>query len=310
MSALPPLLFSLVLVLPVFAAAGPPPALALQDEAPGEEPDASDEVPADPEESTPPDAPTTGPDSPPPAEDLAAPVPPPPMALPPEEAASQAEQAHSSYCADVAGGAEALAAQATSDVGAVWMEVARSWDAHHVPYLLYWRGLLARCLKQSDRAMESLEAFLAEDLSGQGLEGMRRDAQVRLRRLRKDAGVLEVSPAERKGSAAAGVALAVSSAATGALASWQLDHFLVNREKVMVRPHATADLDQLLADGDGYLGATLALGVACVGSLAGSVAAIARSAKPRPGGTQLAATPLPWAVAGPDTLVLGLSWTP
>ncbi len=259
-----------------------------------------------------------------PVEDRAVPAPPAP--LPPGEAATRAQAAHDSYCGTVSGEAEALAAQATSDVGDVWSEVVRSHEASGAVYLLYWRGLLARCLRHDDRAKAALSAFLAADLDGQGLDGMRRDAQIRLRRLQKDAGDLEVPLAVRRASAAVGVALAVTSAATGALAAWQADHFSVNRSDLTTLRHSTADADALIAAGDQHLGAAIGLGVGSVGSLIGSVAAFAGS-RPRarsrvgarswrgvPGrvagrdGGPRASAPAAWLVPTEGGLAVGVGW--
>jgi hypothetical protein len=239
-----------------------------------------------------------------PADAVEAAVPPPPTALPPEEAARRAQVAHDSYCADVKGGADALAAQATSAVGPVWTEVVRSHEATDVLYLLYWRGLLARCLGHSDRARVSLETFLAADPDAQGLQGMRKDAEIRLRRLMKDTGELEVPQSARTGATVAGVILGVTAGATGALAGWQADFFVVNRSNLINVRHATADADALIAAGDIHLGATIGLGVGCVASLAGSIAGFAGSQR----GKKVAALPILIPQRDGASIALGGRW--
>ncbi len=66
------------------------------------------------------------------------------------------------HCADVAGGQAELAAQSIGAVSDVWGRISAHLGKSKKVYLLYWRGVLAQCLSQEERALEDLQNFLAE----------------------------------------------------------------------------------------------------------------------------------------------------
>ncbi len=179
--------------------------------------------------------------------------------------AERAQAAHDEHCARVAGaGEESGAARALVEVGAVWAEVAEAHEATGESWLLYWRGMLAQCLGQDERAEEAFVAFLATDPSSQGLDGLGSDARKRLSRLTGEP-VREAPPTAFAGSIVAGISLAGGAAATGIGAGFTL------RGISVVHGHLTAGLqdrtavDADIAEGDGLVGAS-------VGLVAGAVA--------------------------------------
>ena len=89
------------------------------------------------------------------------------------------------YCANAAGDDVTLAANSVVAVGAVWAAVSAEADAGTESYLLYWRGVLGACLKQSEKAEDDLERFIAEASSDEGLAALVKDATRRLRRLQR-----------------------------------------------------------------------------------------------------------------------------
>ncbi len=142
-----------------------------------------------------------------------------------EDLAVRANEVHQIWCADIYGAEISEAAAGYQEVSEVWAAV----DAHlqgavDAP-LTYWRGVLAQCLGQDERAMEDLAAFLVmveerEPGGGRALAAMAKDAQRRtqlleLRSGRGDA-LAEVSVVHRRRTAG-GVMLAAgaTSAAVG-----------------------------------------------------------------------------------------------
>lgn len=131
-----------------------------------------------------------------------------------EEVAARAQRAHEEHCPEVAGtGDEGDAARAIGEVSAVWVDVTEVYEETGATWLLYWRGVLAQCLGQSDRAAEALAGFLESDPTSEGLTAMMHDAHKRLRRLRPDDVPIRAprpapSPEERQrsGRVAAGAA--------------------------------------------------------------------------------------------------------
>tara|TARA_Y100001968_G_scaffold333690_1_gene398413 strand:+ start:1710 stop:2426 length:717 start_codon:yes stop_codon:yes gene_type:complete len=112
-----------------------------------------------------------------------------------EALALAAQQTIQSYCADAAGDDVTLAAESVALVSALWAQVSAAADAGGEPYLLYWRGLLGECLKQSEKAEEDLQRFIANAADTQALASLVRDASRRLKRLQRNAGVLSPRPA-------------------------------------------------------------------------------------------------------------------
>jgi len=133
------------------------------------------------------------------------------------DVAQRASAAVDAHCSDIKSEADdSLAAEGVVAVGEVWAEVARAWEADGPLHLLYWRGRLASCLDQDDRARDDLTAFVEQ--AGDAPEHISQVAEAR-RRLRR----LE-SPSNGPPPGApmiiAGVSLLAAGGAFGGLAGW------------------------------------------------------------------------------------------
>ena len=95
----------------------------------------------------------------------------------PEDAAVAAQEVHQTWCAATEGKNTTTAATALAEVSAVYVQVSASFDASDADYLLYWRGLLALCLDQAERAREDFEAFVARPGVKEQFGGLVRSAQ-------------------------------------------------------------------------------------------------------------------------------------
>lgn len=203
-----------------------------------------------------------------------------------ERVAARASNAHDTYCAEVAGSADdADAALALVEVGAAWAEVARVQKATGREWLLYWAGVLAQCLSQDDRAAEALTEFLESDAATEGLAAMERDARRRLTRLRPDyvppetpdPEPLPTTPDQRRrsGQIAAGVALAVAAAGAGAGSGAGFVGLAGSHRTLTTETHSRAEVDGLLARGDGQAVAGISLAAGATAALVASIAAFA-----------------------------------
>lgn len=102
------------------------------------------------------------------------------------------------HCADIqsSGTEDRLVAAGYAEVVQVWTEIDAYLQETPEPFLLYWRGVLAQCLGQAERAERDLGGFLdaAEFIDavqagrGQHLAQMVSDAKRRLRRIQAAAG--------------------------------------------------------------------------------------------------------------------------
>ena len=98
------------------------------------------------------------------------------------EIAARAWDVHQARCAEVAAGPDASAADSMVEVTEVWREVISVYERTGFSYLLYWRGVLAECLGQPERAATDLQLFVALEEFEEAFVPQVRDARTRLRR--------------------------------------------------------------------------------------------------------------------------------
>ena len=206
---------------------------------------------------------------------------------PAEEVAAKAQQAHDEHCADVASaGAESDAARATVEVGEVWAEVAEVYDATGATWLLYWRGLLAQCIGQEERAADALVEFIESDPTTEGLTAMANDARKRLKRLRPDYEPpkpqrLPPTPEQRRhgGQVGAGVVLGLGAAGAGVGSGLGFVQLSATHTTLTTARHSTAEVEGLLDQGDAQLAAGIGLAVGAGVAVVASIGVLARAAR-------------------------------
>ena len=232
-----------------------------------------------------------------------------------ERVAERATTAHDTYCAEVAATENAGdAAQALVEVGEAWAEVARVQEATGNEWLLYWVGVLARCLSQDDRAAEALIAFLESDTATEGLPAMEQDARKRLMRLRPDylppnsldPEALPTTPDQRRrsGQIAGGVVLAIGAAGAGTGSAAGFAGLAETHSTLTTATHSRAEVDGLLARGDGQAVAGIGLAAGATAAIVASIAAIADASKAPQVQVGVLAAPLASGVA----LTVGGRW--
>jgi hypothetical protein len=97
--------------------------------------------------------------------------------------AARAWEVHQAQCAEVAAGSDAAAADSMVEVTEVWREIISTYEKTGASFLLYWRGVLAQCLGQPERAAEDLQLFVALEQLEEAFMPQVRDARTRLRRM-------------------------------------------------------------------------------------------------------------------------------
>lgn len=83
-------------------------------------------------------------------------------APPPPDPATLAETTVLSQCANTESEDIAVATEALSELGSVWVTVSAALDETGDLSLLYWRGVLAQCVAQDARALADFRRFLGE----------------------------------------------------------------------------------------------------------------------------------------------------
>jgi hypothetical protein len=103
----------------------------------------------------------------------------------PAALAMRANEVNQEYCADIYGAEVQLAIEGYRHVTGIWGEIDDALDVQPDPVLMYWRGVLAHCLGQPDRALEDLRPFIEglDDDSRATLQGLADDAEMRIRRI-------------------------------------------------------------------------------------------------------------------------------
>lgn len=226
-----------------------------------------------------------------------------------EQIAARAQRAHEQHCANVAGSDdEGAAARSISEVGAVWAEVAEVHKATGASWLLYWRGVLAQCLDQDERAADALIGFVESDPTSAGMGAMVRDAENRLSRLRPDyappkPAKVPPTPEQRRRTGEIGAGLALGAAGAGAGSGVGFGQFSATRAAVNTTVLTTSEIDGLIVQGDGQIAAGIGL---ALGAGVAAVASIAAFARKSPRGAEVAVVPVPMAAGA--GLVVGGRW--
>ena len=138
------------------------------------------------------------------------------------ESEALAQEAHAvllAHCAEAAGEDMTRAAESVAVVSDVWARVSAEVESSQKVYLLYWRGVLAQCLDQEDKALKDLQTFVAARKDSDLWAGLIDDAKKRVARLeRQAAGPKEVNPGWFVGG---GLAAGSAVFAVGAAVAWQ-----------------------------------------------------------------------------------------
>ena len=103
----------------------------------------------------------------------------------PEAVAQEAFDISTRFCA--ARGLRNATARldARAKVAPTLVRVSRAWDEHHVPFLLYWRGVLGLCVSEPTAAQD-LDGFVRLTEHDAANKALRADAQRRLRRVAQE----------------------------------------------------------------------------------------------------------------------------
>jgi hypothetical protein len=138
------------------------------------------------------------------------------------ESEALAQEAHAvllAHCAEAVGEDITRAAESVAVVSDVWARVSAQVESSRKVYLLYWRGVLAQCLDQEDKAMTDLQTFVKARKGSELWAGLIADAEKRIGRLKRQAG----GPVQIKPGWLVGGGLAAGSAVfvIGAAAAWQ-----------------------------------------------------------------------------------------
>ena len=145
--------------------------------------------------------------------------------------------------------------------------------------MLYWRGVLAQCIGQDERAAEALKEFVESDTASAGMAAMVRDARKRLGHLQPDDAAqrprrpppsFDARP--RAGRVAGGLALAFGAAGAGLGSGLGFGQLSITHGALTTTLLPPAESEALIGQGDGQLvagvGLAVGAGVAAVASIA------------------------------------------
>jgi len=124
------------------------------------------------------------------------------------ESEALAQEAHAvllTHCAEAGGADMTRAAESVAVVSDVWARVSAQVESSRKVYLLYWRGVLAQCLDQEERALQDLQSFVGARKGSDLWAGLISDAERRITRLeRQVTGPRPVEPGWLVGGGLAG----------------------------------------------------------------------------------------------------------
>jgi len=100
-----------------------------------------------------------------------------------EQLAVEASNVQNEHCADAASNQETGGIRSISTVSDTWVRVSERYDQSGESYLLYWRGVLAQCMDQEDRALADLKEFISRSEGNSLWATLIKDAERRARQL-------------------------------------------------------------------------------------------------------------------------------
>ena len=100
-----------------------------------------------------------------------------------EQLAVEASNVQNEHCADAASNQETGGIRSISTVSDTWVRVSERYDQSGESYLLYWRGVLAQCMDQEDRALADLKDFISRSEGNSLWATLIKDARRRARQL-------------------------------------------------------------------------------------------------------------------------------
>lgn len=112
-----------------------------------------------------------------------------PGAAPASDARALAELAvsvHDSWCAQVSAGDVQTRSEGLREVADVWGQLDSAIASGAPRWLMYWRGALAQCLRQTEPAVADFQAFLRAYGRDERFPSLVQDARKRLRRMSDD----------------------------------------------------------------------------------------------------------------------------
>ncbi len=110
----------------------------------------------------------------------------------PEDLALEAARIRSEHCAQAASDRKTSGVRSITEVGPTWLRVSEQFDKSGETYLLYWRGVLAQCMDQEERASVDFESFVAQEGASNLWADLVRDAKRRIRLLQRSSASGEV----------------------------------------------------------------------------------------------------------------------
>ncbi len=149
---------------------------------------------------------------------------------------------------------------------------------------MYWRGALAQCLSQEERALEDLQTFVEVRGESTLWAGLVDDAKKRIRRLSKRAGG-SMGSAPAPGLApgiSVGAGLAVASVALGIGAAVQWQAALAHAEGLYPQKLTGTDFETAFAEGEDLANTSAGLTGLSIGCGVGSALAFAITALSSP----------------------------
>ncbi len=142
-------------------------------------------------------------------------------AVAPDDLALLANEVHQDHCADLYASDVQQAASSYQEVGRAWELVDRQYTLTGDAYWLYWRGLMAECLGQTDQAVADLHQFVGSHVDRPGFHGLVREAKKRARRIQ----AIQEGRAVSGGSRRAPIAFVEDPAAEQELAPYELRRY-------------------------------------------------------------------------------------
>ena len=221
-----------------------------------------------------------------------------------EAAAAAAAEVFDTHCSATALDDNTAAAGAVAAVSQTWELVSAALDSTDAIYLRYWRGVLAQCLSQEDRALGDLRQFVVEADGSTLWATLIAQAKKRILRLERAQAGGPANPG--LGVGVLGAVFAVGSGACAGLAGWQWEVALATGAELEGSVHEREVVVALGLQGDqaAALSTGLAIGSGALGAASLVSFVLSAAEKARWTASRRLSTPVFAAVPTPDGLAV------
>jgi len=161
-----------------------------------------------------------------------------------EDIAREAERTVKRHCSPRGGPLPDTDSSTATALAESWLIVSEALEQRRSRSLVYWRGVLAQCIEQEERAIDDFREFIAATEGLEGWTDLLWDARKRLRYLERRKKMAGGETTVHKPLLFTGIGLALASAGTGIGGGALRQRALQLTDEIYAEPHDSEPLEE------------------------------------------------------------------